>query len=366
MVPGQPITSQFDAAETAPYLIARGLLRPRAIVAGDCDIRDVSRRHTNWEIHTGDGAGYLLKQAGTSERAAEIAHEAAVYRHLGAQGTDGLKRLVPALVTYDATSGVLVLELVPDAVPFGDTPRAAVAVGPARSLGRALATLHEVDGMGTLQAVPPPSILRLPRLDLDLYRELSLGSLQLVRLLQQHPDFGWGLESLALAWQPLALVHYDLKWENVLVTRARWRRRPQLWIVDWEMAGMGDPCWDVGAIFGEYLRAWLASAPFAPGETPGAAIARAALPLPRIQPAIRAFWAAYLAGSHPPDPATRLLRATSYAAARLIQTTLEHAQTAVHLSGFALLALQVALNILQRPQEAAEQLLGLSLSEAAG
>jgi hypothetical protein len=59
-----------------------------------------------------------------------------------------------------------------------------------------------------------------------------------------------------------------------------------------------------------------------------------------------------------------LLRAVQYAGARLLQTAYELMQTAIQLTGNAVCLLQVSLNFLQRPREAAAHVLGLPLETA--
>jgi len=140
-------------------------------------------------------------------------------------------------------------------------------------------------------------------------------------------------------------------------------RRPLLLkIVDWELADLGDPCWDIGSVFSNYLSHWLLSIPITGEVPPERFMELARYPLERMQPALRACWQAYMRRSKL-DPAHTdrwLVRATIYAAARLIQTAFEHLQMAAHLIGNIVCLVQLSLNILRQPQAAAE-LLGLPL-----
>jgi hypothetical protein len=71
---------------------------------------------------------------------------------------------------------------------------------------------------------------------------------------------------------------------------------------------------------------------------------------------VRACWTAY-AGAFGDDPS--LVRAVEFAAVRLVQTAYEVSQMQQQLLSPVVLHLQLAHNILDRPQEAAERLLGL-------
>jgi hypothetical protein len=84
-------------------------------------------------------------------------------------------------------------------------------------------------------------------------------------------------------------------------------------------------------------------------------------PIDAMQPAMRAFWQAYLEGRGivPADRGPALLRCVQYAAARMIQTAYEALSYAPSMTPSTLRLLQVSLNILVRPRDALGDLLGL-------
>jgi hypothetical protein len=57
-------------------------------------------------------------------------------------------------------------------------------------------------------------------------------------------------------WSPKGLVHFDLRDDNVLLKDAD-SAHPEVALVDWELAGFGDPMLDVGTIVGQLLIQWL-------------------------------------------------------------------------------------------------------------
>jgi hypothetical protein len=138
-------------------------------------------------------------------------------------------------------------------------------------------------------------------------------------------------------------------------------------IVDWEMAGIGDPCWDLGSVLNDYLSFWLLSIPITGETEPEEFLNLVKFPLARMQPAIRAFWRSYVKQIELDDVTSNqwLLRAVRYAAARLLQTTYEQMQVAMLVTGNVVCLLQLSLNMLMRPREAAVQLLGLPLTDTA-
>jgi len=93
-------------------------------------------------------------------------------------------------------------------------------------------------------------------------------------------------------------------------------------LVDWELACVGDPCWDIGSVFNDYLSFWLLSVPVTGQELSEESLALARYPLDKMQPAIGAFWAAYIRrmGLDAGTADEWLVRSVQFAAARLLQT----------------------------------------------
>jgi hypothetical protein len=78
-----------------------------------------------------------------------------------------------------------------------------------------------------------------------------------------------------------------------------------------------------------------------------------------MQPAIGQFWAAYQSTSGDQAKERSVLRAVRFAGVRLIQMAVEDAQSASELRAHTVCLLQLGMNVLQRPTEAATLLLGL-------
>ena len=360
-------------AEVVPYLLRHDLIRPQTVVVGDVQVFDATRRNANYKVVSAGSPSYLVKQGVGPERAAMVDGEAAVYRmlHGDAGPTDRhFGRYLPRLCLHDAADHILVLELLREAANLQAYHQRRGRCSPAlaAALGRALGTLHQMPGApdagGTTPGIairPAPWVLAIHRPDLHLYHAASQANLRLITTIQRFPQFGGLLDALRALWHPGALVHYDMKWENALVAPGGARRRRTIKLIDWETAGWGDPCWDAGSVFGAYLSFWLLSIPITGVDPPDRFLELARYPLSSIQPAMRRFWQAYVRQMRLDGEMERqwLLRSVCYAAARLVQTAFEQSQGAVQLTGNALCFLQVSLNMLQRPDEAAVHLLGI-------
>ncbi|HEU5101389.1 MAG TPA: phosphotransferase [Roseiflexaceae bacterium] len=361
-------------SEVAAYLLQRRLIDASTIVAGELRIEDVSRRNSVFKVIGRDSPCYLLKQGVGPEGAATVAHEAAVYQLLRSSDADNrLARYLPGYYGYDAQEQLLTLELLRDAQDLRvyHARRGRISARLAAALGDALAILHQLsvpadgwDTAGGRFVGQPPWILASGCPDHTLLIDLSSAGLQLLRMIQQSDVFCQDLDALRQGWRAETLIHQDIKWENCIVVPQPASARSLLKIVDWELANLGDPCWDVGALFGDYLGSWLLSIPFAGDGPPDQFIDLARYPLNRMQPAIRSAWQAY-ARRMKLEAATAaqwLLRVVRYTAARLIQTAFEHAQTATFLAGNIAGLLQLSFNILRRPHEALVHLLGIPVS----
>jgi Ser/Thr protein kinase RdoA (MazF antagonist) len=355
------VLAQEDVAQ---YLLGRGLLGPEALLDGDLVIRDASSRNRNFRVDTRNGPCYLLKQGLTADAVAAVAHEAQIYEQLGQEGAV-LSPYLPKSHGYDPVAGVLALELVQDAedLRMFNLRTGRFSAGPAAALGAALGTLHRSTTM-PLASAPTlvPWILMVHRPDARLFREVSAAGLELIRIVQGAEGFPDALDRVRGSCRQEALVHGDVKWDNCLII-AREDGGEEIRLIDWESAAPGDPCWDIGSALSHYLSFWLFSIPVTGSTAPEQFPELAAYPLDAMKSALAACWVAYLdaLGADERFLSDRLTHTVELAGARLVQTAYESAQMMQKLTSSALLHLQLALNILQRPADAAERLLGLAV-----
>jgi hypothetical protein len=362
--------------EIAPYLLERKLVSAESIVEGDLAVVDASRRNRNFKVLSERGPSYLLKQGLGPEGRATVAHEAAVYDLLlrAEDDSGGLNNgYLPRCYAYDTKEHVLVLELLRDAQDLWEyhTRRGRFSVRVAATMGEALAWLHDPKRIvtnGLWHTSPfsgaPPWPLSIHRPDLGIFRDASNANIELVRIVQNSSELCGLLDELRAGWKNEALIHRDVKWDNYIVpARPSSRRKAGLKLVDWELADVGDPWWDVGSVFGSYLSFWLLSIPITGEAPPERFMELARYPLEKMHPAIRAFWQSYT--RHRNLDAARatqyLLRAVKYGAARLLQTGFEYSHGSLHLQGNILCLVQLSMNIMLRPHEAAVHLLGIPL-----
>lgn len=351
--------------DVASYALASGLVPARAVVDGELTVLDRSSRHNAFLVQVGRDGGYVLKQGGDLEGHQAVRREAAVYRRLAELG-GAAARYLPPFERFDEARGVLVLRLLAgweDLRTFHHREEH-FPTDVATALGRALGAIHRDTRRDEADPEPEasPLVLTLQRPGLALFRDASATTIALVKLIQQAPGFGDRLDDVRGDWRRSAVIHVDMKWENCLFRDRTDGNGADLRIIDWETAVLGDPSWDIGAALSQYLSAWLFSIPVTGDTPPDRFPELARFPLERMHAAMQACWSAYADefGLGAEVRERECLRAVRYAAARLLQTALEAAQMSTELTGTLVLHLQLAANMLDRPDAAAHDLLKLT------
>ena len=355
----------------------RGLITAADVINGTLAIRNVSRRNHVFAVSREAGECYLLKQGIGRDRISTIELEASVYERLGRNsGSTDFTRYLPRSYGYDPKEHVLIVQFLKDGEDLRQycTKRHQLPARIGAELGCALATLHRTNWSRGGQAnhrldsgPKPPWVLSQVRPDLKTLCRSSAGTIELFKVLQGFSDFRKHLDRLRDEWKVESFIHFDLRWDNcIIVPRAASNGADEdmgLRIVDWELAGRGDPRWDVGAVFANFLSFWLSGVSVTGDSPPDQYLDAAEMPLERLQPAIRAFWSSYAREMEMSQAASRawLLKAVEYAAANLVQTAVEWVRELAQLAGTIICLLQLSVNMLQRPKQAAAHLLGIRL-----
>ena len=350
------------------YLLERGLLDHRAVVDGDVMVVEGARRHHNYSVIRRQGVGLFIKQMQPDQAfsAQTLQKEAACYVMMESDpALAEIHSLMPRFRAYDPERHLLALELIEGSENLSELHRRlnAFPEDVARHVGELLARYHEASMRDLLPRAntaifqgQPPWILSFHLMPRGSMQNLSAANGQFVTILQSYPDFGQALDRARAGWRRNALIHGDMKFDNVVVRGAQTPEQ-SLHVVDWELADIGDSAWDVASILQAYLTWWIASLERVPANEANDA---AQYPLESIQPAIRAFWDAYVSARRLEgrDADWELERAVSYAGARMLQTVYESMAWASSLTQHAVWQVQACINILKQPRAAATDLLG--------
>lgn len=356
----------------AHYLLERGLTTRESVVNGGIEISEIPRRNQNFKVRQRDGSGYFLKQVRRWEPEAlrTLQAEAQCYQ-LATEREEfaDLRDIVPCFHSYDPRRAVLVTELLDaETVTEHHFRNDAFPVAVAEQLGRAFGSYHRKAAANGAPAVNglfsrrTAWALSLHDMAPQSVQDPSGGIFQMLGMIRQFPQFAESFQELRGEWRTDAVIHSDIKWDNCLLCKES-DGSPKLKVVDWEMADWGDSCWDIAAIFSAYLSFWVQSLPANGLGNPGALVGQARFPIERMQPAIRSFWSTYREsrGLLPTASSQLLRRAVRYAGARNIQTAFETLQLMPQAHSGTVLLLQLSMNVLTKPEEAARELLGLEL-----
>ncbi len=361
-----------DTNNVAYFLAERRLLSFDSVVDGDFMVVDQSSRNRNLKIIRRKSPGFFIKQITqrTPEFIQSMEREATCYR-LAKQDPAfrSLHSLMPRFHYFDSANHILVVELLENSESLWEYHQrlGRFATDVASMQGEKLGAYHrqtKINGNGNDLSVfnrQLPWILSIHETNPMYLGQISQGNSQLINILQQYPDFQTALASIKAGWTYSTLIHGDIKWENMMLCNKGVDGVPELRIIDWEIADIGDECWDVGGVIQAYLTFWIFSLPLNSGLGLAEVAASSPFDADSIKPALASYWSSYFAARKLDPSASRemLARCVSCAAARMIQTAYESIQASPQISPHALCKLQMSLNILRDPGTAITDLMGL-------
>jgi aminoglycoside phosphotransferase (APT) family kinase protein len=363
---------ELTLESSATYLLRLGLLDLASLVRDGLRIEEVPGRNRNFRVLGGPGQTFFLKQAPRGEIGTNgpLAVEAALYDWVAADARATVLRPVfPRRRHYDPERSILVLDLVTDAAhPYvlEDEASPDYVAALRRLVATALAECHGLPvprdiGIGVGLPDAAPWVFDLARPAPASLRELAPAQLSVIQAVQSQPGAMAALDRLRDEWRPTRLVHGDFKWSNVLVEQDTAGIPVRALLLDWEMAQLGDPAWDVGAVMHAFIAEAVLGLELTDGTSPEAAAGLLGTLIPRLLPAHRDFWSGYLAVARLTDAEAETLvrRLTSHVAARLLKSAYEWSQAEVRMPRSAAAILQLGINMLLSPDAAREVVLGL-------
>jgi len=326
-------------------------------------IVDASGRNRNFKVLRHHSQSFFVKQVRNwnSQAAAMLQCEAACY-FLARNDPDfsALEPLIPELYDFDQDRQALTTAFISDGQDLWEHLRRTGSISPqiAGELGRSFGRFHRESENRVLNSphssVFPkqiPWILSAERRNSHPFKELSPATSQLFDRVDKWTQLPAALDALRNQWRVSTLMHGDMRLENCILVLGS---PLSLKIVDWELADLGDPRWDVGSILQAFLAPHVISLP--PLEEQLTLTALLAQPaLGSLHPAIQSFWESY-ARELERSQNDLFEQCLTYAAARMVQSAYEYMQFTPELSRNALHLVELSSNILQDPSAAAEQL----------
>jgi Phosphotransferase enzyme family len=354
----------LDVDTVIPFLLDHDLLLRRELFVHPVTAAAVSQRNRNLLVTISASRGFFIKQVepATESGVDSLRREVAFFCDESARSIR-VRGHAPTPVWCDPDRPLLVLELLPAHQVLWNhyrsfaPPRFPVACY--QRLGQILAEFHNSSAVHSSTRPTrdtAPWVLAAHQPPPEALVNLSPAESEALRIIQASEVIGAGLDRAARAWTTGCFIHGDLRAANVLV-RVDPDGSTDIRLVDWELARLGDPIWDVAALVQDLLLYWVGGLdPRGPDADIARIVGTAQVPWTVLQPAVRALWHAYTTAAATVPDAEWL---ASMTAVWTLQSVLEMAERRVHLPAHSVLLLQMAENLLVDPGRATSELLGI-------
>lgn len=337
------ISSGLDPRALVQALVAAGALHAEDVLAPGVEVVDRSARHRLHVVRVRGSRALVVKQALDLESIRGLQREIDVYEL--SRVAPPLARHLPRTALCDRARALIALELVePAQTLYERGSRDGIQPSEAAALGAALADCHGAVAAARLRRMPvsEPWVLRIFDLHADPRLAAPAGLRQFVASIRPHRAVQDALQRARAAWKPQLLMHGDVKLDNCLVRRTS--DGPVVVLIDWELAGLGDPAWDLGAAVQEFL-----AFPDFAAPAPAASSTRPTV----MEPLIAAFLRSYFESLGERVDLRFAQRIALAAGARLLQAALEYAERDGVESPFVTTLTERAVAVLTDPGELA-------------
>jgi serine/threonine protein kinase len=301
---------------------------------------------------------------------------------------DQLRSLMSEAVHFDPERSIIVLNYFQDYCDLGDfydeTKLFPIAI--ATAIGGSLALIHRAtlgsdqyrdflsqksEGKALLKA--PNFVYGLDRVKPEVFGMICVDDLEFFKLMQRYDSLKQAIIKLSTIWTPCCLIHRDLRLNNILLhqdwqqilAQPELSKIPVVRIIDWEFFTWGDPAFDLGKIIFGYLKLWLSSLIISPAIDIETALRLAAVPLEILQPTLMGIIQAYLTQCREitdqrPDFLMHVMQYTGFLLIEKVRFNIEGHHP---FNNRDICMLQVAKNLLCRPEESLQLIFGITALE---
>jgi thiamine kinase-like enzyme len=353
----------------------------------------IGGKNFNLAVSYSNGHKHFVKQErrrGEDNVSGELSQEWNVHRFLQ-QFTEleHFRQWLPEIVHFDADNSIVVYNYFNSYHNLSEFYIQERNFAPeiATTLGKVLATIHKLTAkredyqdvlcteneelyLVSLKSITQP----LNRLSPDIFGAVPMDGLKFMRLYQRYDSLGQAIGELISSFQPLCLIHGDLKLNNILLSQ-KWETNRSLSdnlnldvvkIIDWELASWGDPAFDLGTVIASYLQIWLGSLAIKRDEEGEIdveeSLCLAEIPLRMLKPSVTALCQAYLEQFPEvlqiyPDFLEKVLRCAGLALFDRIQSALQYQKV---FGNQSVCLLQVAKSLLCAPQKFIHTIMSLT------
>lgn len=352
------------------YLHKRQLIDEEAVIKGNFMVHPVKTRNTIMKIIVRPENSLFVKQMQK-----DIVSDGLFQREINTYTLfknkvefSSIAAVVPKLLDYDDTANIMVTELLYDAKNLYEHYMLTknFDLNLAREQAVILSACHVVPEDKTSASMFPknlPWVLQLDKYDADQFFVNNEASTSIISLIKENQVLQNALINLAISWNYTHLIHGDIKWINFMVTQDEKGFTQKL--IDWELADIGDPLWDVAGLMQSYISVWLLG--FDNNDPAGYQLPEymQAYDIKNTQSSAQAFLYEYMAIQKYPESyyGTILAKIIQLTAARIIQTSLEGITYNSKIEANNMRCIQLAFNIMSNPFNALQELFNIKLQQ---
>lgn len=351
------------------FLHKRQLIDSDAVVKGNFMVIPANTRNTILKIMVREHNSLFVKQMGTDPvSAGQFQREINAYALFKNNDEYAvLADLVPDLLDHDDENNIIITRLLPDAKNLSEYYMLTKNFDSnlAKEQAHILSACHIMpDTKTNISGFPKilPWVFRLNQFKAGDFFVGNEASTRIIQLIKDNNILQNALIDLAASWQYTHLIHGDIKWINFLATTNNDNKLTQK-LIDWELADMGDPLWDVAGLLQSYISIWLLgfdnNNPYS-NELPDN---MKPFDMRKLQPSAQAFLKEYMTLQQYPEEYhgyfyDRVMRLT---AARIIQTSVEATTYHSKIEANYMRCIQLAFNIMKDPMAALDELFNIKL-----
>jgi len=347
------------------FLLEKGIIEAKSIVDGDYSIITSQTRNAIFKITRKKEKSLFVKQLNsfdTNNTYVLQKDATSLWLIKNEKEFEELSKYVPNYYGFDPEKQVLITEYLPDSINLEDYSRIQSGKwhnGILDNLAKILASYHfelqaKLKNSRSISFFPNqiPWVLQIaenPTMRIPSAPGTNYNPV--VSAIIENPNFLNVLKGIQNEWIYTTLIHGDIKGMNFLIYGNQ--NYEKLKIIDWEIADIGDPLWDVAGIFAGMISNELlyskkfANSSFAP--VPG-------IDISDINQAIHSahyFWKKYvdLVSKNLDNKYLSIEKIIKYTGARLVQTAIEQNMMMATIQPNAIKMLQASYAILSNQSE---------------
>ena len=352
------------------YLLERKSIEEEVIVNGDYIVVPISGSRNNlFKVLCKSRKSLFIKQPSKFDAVTTsvLTREANTYRFLS-QSTmyPKVSSCLPAFFDHDKSRHTLTVEYFPGASSIHAYFVKHKSYFPELAIQQAelLHSYHTPIPEGTDTSIFPkalPWVLQVFDFPPGQLFPGQKANEELMAIVYNNTELKSEFDQLKKDYKMTTLIHGDIKWMNFIIYPHEGGQKQSL--IDWELADIGDPLWDVAGLLQSYISTWVFSFDNTDPRSTQLKENMKSFDIADMQTSIRSFWKTYcqLMGYNASMEKEVLLKSLRLTAARIVQTSIEGVVFTPTVYPNNVRSLQLAFNILKSPEGAAKDLLGIKL-----